>query len=280
LGEATAEYVFAQDLPKSVFFPDGRPNTDRLTRVQETTLGNLFTDGVAWYVRTNYPNEKVDFVFINGGLIDNALPRGEITVGGFSGIVQPDARGDNIAFVTLSGKDLKLFFEDTASRVDGEGDVSGVVHSGRGGPHNTGFFGAVSKEARYTIQYYQPPGTNADGTYNAEGPYTGDELTSLEREEYLHGFIKPGTLKINGLDIDDNTDYRVCTTDYLMAGEYFTILLSAGKNPVATKVPFWHGVAEYIYDQQKITPALDGRIKVEGGVPLPAPWIPGDFVKP
>jgi hypothetical protein len=25
---------------------------------------------------------------------------------------------------------------------------------------------------------------------------------------------------------------------------------------------------------------LDGRIKVEGGVPLPAPWVPGDLIKP
>jgi hypothetical protein len=279
LGQAAGEYIFAQDLPNSVFFPGGNPNTDRLTRVQETTLGNLFTDGAAWYAR-NRLGEDIDFVFLNGGYIDNYLPKGTVTVGSFSGIVQPDSRGDKFVFLTLTGADLKKFFMDVAEREGGEGDVSGVVHTGRGGPHNTGYFGVVSKEVRYTLQYYPPPGTKADGTYDAERAYTGDELTSLEREEYLHGFIKEGTLKINGEDIDDNRSYRICTTDYLARGDYFTILYEKGTDREEIATPFWHGVAEYIYDQGTVTPALDGRIKVEGGVPLPPPWVPGDLIKP
>ncbi|AEF81997.1 fibronectin type III domain protein [Leadbettera azotonutricia ZAS-9] len=271
LGTASAEYIFAVDLPPSVFFPDGRPNTDRLTRVQETALGNLFTDGVAWYVR-NKLNEPIDFVFINGGLIDNVLPRGTVTVGTVAGITQPDARTDKIFLLTMKGDKLKLFFEDMAGKETTiePGDVSGVVHTGRGGPHNTGFFGTVSKEVRYTLQYYKAP------EFTEGDPAISSDIS----EPYYHGFIKPGTLTINGVPINDSQDYRICTTDYLAAGEYFTGLYTDGTDEKSFSIPFWHGVAEYIYDQGTITPYLDGRIKIEGGVPLPPPWIPGDLVKP
>jgi len=253
LGTVTAEYIFAQDLPASVFFPEGRPSTDRLTRVQETALGDLFTDAVMWYVTTKHPTENVDFVFINGGYIDNYLPVGSLTVGGLSAIVQADSRTDKIMFLSLTGAELKAFFEDVAD----------VVHTGRGGPHDTGFFGQVSKEARYTIQYPKPP----EGT---------DEISSADAEPYYHGIIKPGTLKLNGVDIEDEKTYRLCTTDFNASGEYFTRLYDKGTEKTPTTTLFWRAVAEYIYDQENITPYLDGRIKIEGGVPLPSPWIPGD----
>jgi hypothetical protein len=271
LGRAAAEYIFAQDLPASVFFPEGRPNTDRLTRVQETALGNLFTDGAAWYVRKNYPEENIDFVFLNGGYIDNALPAGTVTVGGLSGIVQPDSRRDKLTFLTLTGAELKKFFNDAEGKeaTMEPGDVSGVVHTGRGGPHNTGFFGVVSKEVRYTLRYYKPP----EGTA---------EISSGDSEPYYHGFIDTGTgegaLTINGETIVDTRNYRICTTDYLAAGEYFTLLKTAGEDIRVIDTLFWHAVAAYIYDQGSVTPGLDGRIKVEGGVPLPAPWVPGDLI--
>jgi hypothetical protein len=278
LGQAAAEYIFAQDLPPSVFFPEGRPNTDRLTRVQETALGNLFTDGAAWYIRNTYPEETIDFVFLNGGYIDNVLPKGTITVGTLSGIVQPDSRMvDKFTLLTLTGADLKEFFEEVAARIDDEGDVAGVVHTGRGGPHNTGFFGVVSGEVRYTLQYYKPPALV--GT---------TEISYEDAEPYYHGFIKPGTLKIldrtsnTYVDIVDTQTYRICTTDYLASGAYFTKLApgQGSTNRRLIDTFFWRGVAEYIYDQGTVSPALDGRIKVEGGVPLPPPWVPGDKIKP
>jgi hypothetical protein len=254
LGRAAAEFIFAQDLPPSVFFPEGRPNTDRLTRVQETALGNLFTDGAAWYVRKQYPAENIDFVFLNGSYIDNFLPAGLITTGGLAGIIDPDGRLDKLMFLTLTGAQLKLFFDE----------VAGVIHTGRGS-QNTGFFGMVSKEVRYTLQYYKPP----------EG--TSPPLTGVDREPYWFGDIKPGTLKINGADIVDSRSYRICTTDYLGSGVYYTTLY-AGTNKRLTSTPYWHAVAEYIYDQGTVTPKLDGRVKIEGGVPLPPPWIPGDKI--
>jgi hypothetical protein len=257
LGRATAEYIFAQDLAPSVFFPDGRPNTDRLTRVQEAALGNLFTDGAAWYVRENFPDETIDFVFLNGSHIDNALPAGIITVGGLMAIVGPDARQDKLFFLTLTGAQLKNFFNDVAQ----------VIHTGRGS-QNTGFFGMVSKEMRYTIQYPKPP------------EYPGPQLIGVDREPYWFGRIKEGTLKFNGADIDDSRNYRICTTDYMASGAYFTSLATDGKNKRVINTPFWRTVAEYIYDQGKVTPKLDGRVKIEGGVPLPSPWIPGDWELP
>lgn len=255
LGKASADFIFAQDLPPSVFFPDGRPNTDRLTRVQETALGNLFSDGAAWYLR-NKLNKTVDFVFFNGGYIDNALLKGDITVGSLSAIVQPDSRQDRFYLVTLTGAELKKFFRDVAY----------VVHTGRGGPHNTGFFGIVSGEVSYTIEYPKaPPGT--------------DEILDMHSEPYYHGRIKEGTLKINGADIVDSQDYTIGTTDYLAAGEYFTRLVTGGKNKTAVDIPFWRGVAEYIYDKGIVTPKLDEHVKVEGGVPMPLPWTEGTWTE-
>jgi 2',3'-cyclic-nucleotide 2'-phosphodiesterase (5'-nucleotidase family) len=264
LGRAAAEYIYAVDLPNSVFFPGGRPNTDRLTRVQETALGNLFTDGVAWYVR-NKLGQPIDFVFVNGSLINNVLPKGTITVGTIMGITQPDARIDKIFLLTMTGAQLKLFFQDLAGKAISiePGDVSGVVHTGRGGPHNTGFFGVVSREVRYTLEYLTPPA-----------------VAPADYEPYYHGWIKAGTLTINGASIVDTQNYRICTTDYLAAGEYYTALYTAGTNKTPTTVPFWQGVAEYIYDQGTVTPYLDGRIKIEGGVPLPPPWVPGTRTTP
>jgi hypothetical protein len=171
-------------------------------------------------------------------------------------------------FLTLTGAEVKKFFNDTEGKKTNTepSDVSGVVHTGRGGPHNTGFFGIVSEDTQYTLQYYKPP----------ELPDPPAEIE--DPEPYYHGFIKPETLKIHGEDISDDRNYRICTTDYLASGEYFTLLYTAGKDKRRLNTPFWHGVAEYIYDQGTITPKLDGRIRIEGGVPLPAPWVPGDLI--
>jgi hypothetical protein len=254
LGTAAGEYVFAQDLPPSVFWPEGRPNTDRLTRVQETALGNLFTDGAAWYARTKL-GKTFDFVFLNGGFIDNALLKGSVTVGSLSGIVLGESRQETMFLLTLSGAELKEFMNEAAF----------VVHTGRGGS-GTGNFGIVSAEARYTVEYPKPPaGTSPPAGFDAE--------------PYYHGRIKAGTLTINGRAVEDTGSYRILTTDYNASGVYFSTLVLHGKNAEDTKVPFWRGVAEYIYDKGTVSPYLDGRIKLEGGVALPPStgWVPGTF---
>jgi len=264
LGNTAAEFVFAQDLPVSVFWPEGRPGTDRLTRVQETALGNLFADGAAWYLR-NKQNKTIDFVFINGGYIDNALLRGNLTVGNLMGIVQPNSRNeDKFVILTIRGADLKKFFYNPAREVslaawNETEDVAGVSHTGRGSA-NTGFFGSVSKEMRYTLEYPQ-------------APPLGTVLNEDNSQPYYHGRIKPGTLKLNDADIEDDTVYQIGTTDYLASGAYFTTLFTGRISIELIDVLFWKGVAEYIYDKGTISPGTDGRVKIEGGVPLPAPWI-------
>ncbi|MDR2486019.1 MAG: 5'-nucleotidase C-terminal domain-containing protein [Treponema sp.] len=259
LGRASAEYLFAQDVPPSVFFPEGRPFTDRLPRVQESALGNLFTDGAAWYVREAL-GEQIDFVFLNGSFIDNVLSQGAIRLGALAGIVQADGRADKLCLLTLTGAQMKEFFGVTSGDTPAPNSVAAVTHMGRGG-HDTGNFGMVSKEIRYTIEYPKSPSL------------PGPELKNEDADRYWHGRIKAGTLKFNGRDIEDDRKYRICTTDYNASGVYYVILATAGADKKVIDTLFYRAVAEYIYDKQIVTPKLDGRIKLEGGVPLPPPWV-------
>ncbi|MDR2104460.1 MAG: 5'-nucleotidase C-terminal domain-containing protein, partial [Deferribacteraceae bacterium] len=254
LGTADAEYIFVHNLPKSPAFSTGRPGTDRLTRVRETALGNLFTDGAAWYVREKL-GEDIDFVFLNGGYIDNALAAGQITTGALAAMVDVDSREYTFTILTLKGSAVKELFDFSAN----------VVHTGRGSS-GTGAWGIVSEEVNYTIDY--PVFTPAEIASPANPP-------SRPLEDYRHGEIRNGSLKINGADIVDSNDYRIAVASSLAEGQegYLVFPINA-KNIRETTIPFWHGVAEYIYDQGSITPYLDGRIKIYGGVPL------GDLQEP
>jgi hypothetical protein len=251
LGNAAGEFIFAELLPKSPIFVNGR-DSDRLTRFKETALGNLFTDGVAWYVRENF--EDIDFVLLNGGFIDNALTTGPVTVGTLLGITEPDSREDTITILTLNGSDLKDLFTFMAD----------VVHTGRGSS-GTGAWGVVSEEVRYTIRY--PHFTPEEIAGNVE-------ISREDSEPYYHGIIEDGSLTIHGVPIDDNTPYRIATTSYLATGHEGYLALARGRDVENTGIPFWQGVGEYIFDQKNITPYLDGRIGIYGGVPLAGPQAP------
>jgi hypothetical protein len=255
LGYATAEYPWAQAVPPSVFTgPNGWPSTDRLTRVQETAIGNLFTDGGLWYARKHYPQETIDFAYLNGGAIEGGFPAGKnITHAAITLVMQSAAKSDRYILLSITGDKLKLFFHEV---------VSTIPHTGRGSG-STGEFGMVSKEMRYTIEYPRAP----EGT---------TELPSEQRSVYYYGRIKAGTLKFNGADIDDNRTYRIVTSDWCHLA-YITLSQNA-TNVVHTDIPYYYGVEEYIYDKVNVTPYLDGRVKLEGGVPLPPPWTPGDWV--
>jgi hypothetical protein len=258
LGKASADFIFAVDLPKSVWFFNGRPSTDRLTRFQEAAIGNLFCDGAAWYMRNNYHGDPFDFVFLNGSFVNNPIPKGNITIGTLMNATLPDSRSDKLCLITLRGDKLLELFNDVAD----------VPHTGHGSS-NTGWFAMVSG-ASYTIRYYRPPELAA-----WTSAYEIERGTS---EPYYHGWIKAGTLKINGQPIDVNRDYCILTTDYLARGEWYTTFPLYGTNKNVIPLQMWKAVAEYIYDQGTVTPKLDGRVKIEGGVPLPPPWIPGDLI--
>jgi hypothetical protein len=242
LGTAQAEYIFSEVNPPGPFNTSGQL-WDRLTRRKETALGNLFCDGSAWYVRTKH-NEEFDFVFLNGGYLDQPLGKGAITVGAIESIPPPASRDDYYALITLKGPELKLLLDQAAS----------VRNMGRGG-QNTGAWGMVSSEMRYTIEYL-PRGST----------------TNLEL--YFTGKIKDGSVTVNGKapDFSENATYRVCTANYLAGGgDGYTAFIIALQNypQIANvrliNVPIWQGVSEYIYDKGSVTPYTDGRVKQVGG---------------
>jgi 5'-nucleotidase/UDP-sugar diphosphatase len=51
---------------------------NRLTRYQETAIGNMICDANVWYFRSVY-NQNIDFAFHNGGNIRTELPKGPLT---------------------------------------------------------------------------------------------------------------------------------------------------------------------------------------------------------
>jgi hypothetical protein len=242
LGTAQAEYIFSETNPPGPFNTSGQL-WDRLTRRKETALGNLFCDGAAWYVRTKH-NETFDFVFLNGGYLDQPLNKGAITVGSIESIPPPASRDDYYTIITLRGPELKLLLDQAAR----------VRNMGRGGK-NTGAWGMVSSEARYTIKY-------------------PDRGSTTNLELFFTGIIKEGSVTINGAppDFSETKTYRVCTANYLAAGgDGYTAFVIALRDYPGTAnvknitVPVWQGVSEYIYDKGKITPYLDARVKQEGG---------------
>ena len=252
LGEATAEYIFAELRPFSPFTRGSSQGPwDRLTRGKETPIGNLFTDGVLWYLNvfTEDPGKKVDFVFLNGGYIDNAMKQGSISVATVAGAVASGSREDTITLLSMKGSDIKLLFADAAD-----------VHHNGTGSGSTGPWANVSKEVNYTIVYDYVTAdimSMPQASISDSGEYTG----------FFHGVIKPGTLKLNGADFEDNKTYRIATTDYQADGIEYLRMSTAGFDREDTFIPFWHAVSEYIYDSGSITPAIDGRIRLEGGVP-------------
>jgi hypothetical protein len=243
LGTAAAEYIFSEVNPPGPFTNSGEL-WDRLTRRKETALGNLFCDGSAWYIRT-IREETIDFMFLNGGYIDQPLYKGTVTVGAIESMVPASSRSDFYTIITLKGTEVKALFEHAAA----------IRNPGRGSS-NTGGWGMVSSEVNYTIVYPQP-----------SGDLTGDVIDAY------YGTLKPDTLKINGQPVSDTATYRVCTANYIaQGGDGYTSFITAITSYPAianvknfTDTPIWQGVCEYIYDKGVITPYLDCRVKQEGG---------------
>jgi 2',3'-cyclic-nucleotide 2'-phosphodiesterase (5'-nucleotidase family) len=229
-------------------------------------LGNLFTDGLAWYVREKF--EDIDFVFLNGGYVDNTIAAGQITVGSLLAITEPDNREDTIVILTLKGRDLKALNpgpeEKSLFLFDAAADV---IHPGRGGYFSEGTqaFGMVSKEVKYTISYpildMSLPNRSLD--------------THELIEPYCHGVIKEGTLKIYNRntnaweDVADDRNYRIATASHLALGlDGYLVFPHKAFDSKDTGIPVWQWVAESIYDQGSVTPYFNGSVSIEGGVPL------------
>ena len=254
LGEAAADYTFAEALPLSPFSQSGRV-WDRLTRVKETALGDLFTDGAAWYAREKYPEQNVDFVFLNGGYI-NAITKGTVSVGTIVGSTDPDSRGFNLVAITLSGAKVELF--DVAAN---------VTHTGRGGPSQTKAWAIVSKEIRYTITYPAVPAGVPNESWSQSS--TDAEFLLPRGDQGRHPHVqRAGNRRQPQLPILTTSEIADGVNGYL-------VFPTTGTDKAVIPVPYWHAVAEYVYELGSIAPQLDGRIVIEGGVPLgPSVYTP------
>ena len=196
VGEATDTFVFG----------------NRLTRYQETALGNAITDANVWYFQTVY-NQNIDFAFHNGGNMRAELAKGPVTVENILTILPFE---NYLYIVSLPGSQILELFNFIAT-----------VSQGAGG------FPQFSSEVRYTLDV--PNKRISD-------------------------------LTIGGAPVDPNRIYRFCTNDYLLGGGDGYTVLTRSQNPFNTSLLLSFVVSEALKEFKTITPYLDGRMTVIGGV--------------
>ena len=103
---------------------------NRLTRYQETSLGNMINDANVWYFRTVY-NQHIDFAFHNGGNMRAELPKGPLTREHILTVLPFE---NYLYIVSLQGSEIIELFDYIATV-----------------PQGNGAFPQFSKEVRYTI---------------------------------------------------------------------------------------------------------------------------------
>jgi 5'-nucleotidase/UDP-sugar diphosphatase len=92
-------------------FPQAR------VRYEETALGNVINDGVAWWIR-NELNQNVDFVFTNGGGIRAPLQSGDITRENILTVLPFE---NYVLIGSITGAQLKEMFDFVATIPQGNG---------------------------------------------------------------------------------------------------------------------------------------------------------------
>lgn len=178
-------------------------------------------------------------------------------------------------------------------------------YGGSGGTtYNGKWWGIPSSEVRYTIEYMaysidefnerfntncstvnKSTGIDSDTgalydavndpkkcyllTYEAANPESGDP-TETSVMGYKRGRIMQGSLFINNQAVDEYKQYVVITTTKT-AKEMYVAFLGKQVTPVLDMnnqpVTLLKAVAEYVAYKNSISPYLDGRIKLSGGVP-------------
>jgi 2',3'-cyclic-nucleotide 2'-phosphodiesterase (5'-nucleotidase family) len=228
------------------------PGGDRGWRKKETTVGNLFTDSIAWYMRKLYPQDPVDFVLMPARAVAKGHAKGDITVGSLELLVNTASYGYDwsCSLITVTGSQVIELFQAAAN----------VGHDGGGG-HGTGAFGLVSKEVQHTIDYT----TRGDSPDAIKRGVTRELV--INGVTFVHDLV-PTTDRA----ILDKT-YRVATLEYILLGsddfDYYETF-EKGTNWFRTRVSTAQCMAYYVYDfDAPLVPVLDGRIKLIGGVPIP-----------
>ena len=103
---------------------------NRLTRYQETAIGDMITDANVWYFRNVY-NQNLDFAFHNGGSIRAELPKGKLTR---EQILTALPFENYLYIVSLRGTEINELFDYIATI-----------------PQGNGAFPQFSREVRYTL---------------------------------------------------------------------------------------------------------------------------------
>ena len=103
---------------------------NRLTRYEETALGNMICDANVWYFKS-VANQQIDFAFHNGGNMRTELPKGPLTREQILTVLPFE---NYLYIASLKGSEILELFK-----------FIGTVPQGAGG------FPQFSKEVRYTI---------------------------------------------------------------------------------------------------------------------------------
>jgi len=120
---------------------------NRLTRYEETSIGNMITDANVWYFR-NISNQRIDFAFHNGGNMRAELPAGPITRERILTILP----FENYLFIaSMRGSQIIQLFNFIAT-----------IPQGNGG------FPQFSSDVRYTIDKTTEGGVIRDLTIGGE----------------------------------------------------------------------------------------------------------------
>ncbi|MHB9293242.1 hypothetical protein Holit_02363 [Hollandina sp. SP2] len=185
----------------------------------------MVCDGSAWYVR-EVLEEPVDFVYLNGGIITGAIPKGDITVGTIKGILPYQT--DALTILTMKGSAVQELFDFTAK-----------VRHGGGGGSGTGAWGMVSQEVRYTLDY------------------TGrDDSDALLKDLSING---------EALDPKRNYRIATSSYLY-DGGDGYWMFLEQGGSVKPSGVAVTIAVIDYIYAQDlPLIPQTDGRVTLIGG---------------
>jgi len=134
---------------------------NRLTRYQETAIGNMICDANAWYFRSVY-NQDIDFVIHNGGNIRAELPKGKLTREQILTVLPFE---NYLYIATLKGSEIMELFSFIASL-----------------PQGNGGFPQFSKEVRYTLDV---PSANITGLTIGGAPVDPNRTYKFCTNDYL-----------------------------------------------------------------------------------------------
>jgi len=149
IGEASDTFVFG----------------NRLTRYQETAIGNMITDASVWYLR-NVSKQQVDFAFHNGGNIRTELKKGPITMEDILTVLPFE---NYLYVVSMTGSQvIKLF------------DFIATIPQGNGG------FPQISSDVRFTIDKTSGKGVIKDLTIGGK-PVDTNRIYRLCTNDFVLG---------------------------------------------------------------------------------------------